>query len=160
MNKKIGNWTRKKVIIVGVIVFVVAFPLYIIYQFNTFHSIDFELIYETELPVEYKEGHSLVWRTCSDNSYNKMFESPEYIDDFKLDLEKYTYVIVNNHKLLEFKYTWKEVSLRKFIVFPDEYIGFATLSKEETGKQYVYRIKKMNVNADYHNRNINDTFID
>ena len=160
MNKKIGNWTRKKVIIVSVIVFVVVFPLYIIYQFNTFHSIDFELIYETELPSDYKEGSSQVWKTYSDNSFNKFIKSPDYIDDIKLDFDNFTYIIVNNHQLVDFKYTWKEVNLRKFVIFPELYVGFATFTKEETGKQYVYRIKRMNINADYHGKNDNNTFID
>lgn len=42
----------------------------------------------------------------------------------------------------ELKYTWREVKSRKFIAFPDQYVGFAKLNKKSTGKTYLYRTKK------------------
>ena len=158
-DKKNGLWI--KIILFGIFL-LSSCVLFLVYQFNTFHTVDLELIYEKDLdPNFYDSMNSTVWYTLRSNSFNGLrVKSPEYFDNIKLDYDKYTYIVVNDHELKELKYTWKEVNLRKFVIFPDQFVGFATLGKQRTGKTYLYRIKKLNIDCDYHAIDLRNTYVD
>jgi len=159
--KRNGFWTKPKAFVLTII-FLLSIISYFIYQFNTYHTIKFELIYEKKLNSNfYNTPNPTIWYTLKSNSFNGFDKnSPEYFDDIKLDYNKYTYIVVNDYQLKKLKYTWKEVNLRKMVIFPDLYVGFATLDKQKTGKTYLYRIKKMNIDSDYHGKNSRNTFSD
>lgn len=61
--KKNGFWTKPKAFILTII-FLLSIIFYFIYQFNTFHTVNLELIYEKDLnPNFYDSMNSTVWHT-------------------------------------------------------------------------------------------------
>ena len=97
-DKKNGLWI--KIILFGIFL-LSSCVLFLVYQFNTFHTVDLELIYEKDLdPNFYDSMNSTVWYTLRSNSFNGLrVKSPEYFDNIKLDYDKYTYIVVNDHEL-------------------------------------------------------------
>ena len=47
---------------------------------------------------------------------------------------------------------------RVMVIFPKQYIGKVVLCEEDTGKVYIYRVKKMDIDCDYHEREKNVSF--
>ncbi len=82
-----------------------------------------------------------------------MLES--YCEDYEtgqLDRENYTYVVTCGHKLKNISYNLFETKNRKFIVFPKQFVGRVVLEYEESDNIYIYKIKKIDIDCDYHDR--------
>ena len=49
---------------------------------------------------------------------------------------------------------------RKFIFIPKQFIGKVELKKDFSNRVYIYKIKKMDIDCDYHDRSKNVEFKD
>ena len=118
-------------------------------------NLAFEPITEKTLDIS-SVNERVKWFTISDNNFEKLDLSDyaekaiiNQLDSELIDTDNYTYIVTIGHRLKGFSYNYTRCSLRRFII-PTEYIGRATLESQSTGKVYVYKIRKMNIDRDYH----------
>ena len=79
-------------------------------------------------------------------------------DDIVFDYDHYTYIVTIGHELINIEYSRSDMKNRIYGIFPKQYVGHVTLKEDLTDKVYIYRIKKMDIDCDYHEPNRSVTF--
>ncbi|MBE6838148.1 MAG: hypothetical protein E7507_01210 [Ruminococcus sp.] len=149
---------KKVLVFIIPIVIIVALIIGAIF-YNKDYNLDYTLVY-SETCDNTDDG--LYWFSLRDEKYNGFF-TEEYLDNFGVefsdyDYKNYTYIVTFGHELKRITYSPKETKNRVMVVFPKQYIGKVVLDKEDTGKIYIYRVKKMDIDCDYHERDKNVSF--
>ena len=94
------------------------------------------------------------WFTLRDEKYSGFVEASildEYEYDTSIfDFDNYTYVITLGHELKKIEYNFAYMKNRIYIVFPKQFIGKVTLNSVKTNDIYIYKIRKMDIDYDYH----------
>lgn len=146
--------------------FTIIIPIVIIAALITgyiFHNKDYNLKY-TLVYSEFCDNINgdEYWFSLRDEKYNGFF-TEGYLRNYGVefsdyDYENYTYIVTLGHELKEITYSPKEMKDRVMVIFPKQYIGKVVLDKNDTGKVYIYRVKKMDIDCDYHERSKNVSF--
>ena len=147
----------KKSIFIMVIFVLLIILIFIIFIFN--FNIKYE--YVATFSGNISSENSLSWFTLRDEKYHGFFDetrlenllkTKEKLNNYDFNYEKYTYVITVGHELKQISYSFSQMKNRKLLFMPKQFVGNVELTKEYTDKIYVYRIKKMDIDCDYHNR--------
>lgn len=102
------------------------------------------------------------WFTIRDQSYNGFYDegqldfmvkSKDDLKNYDFDYDNYTYVVTVGHELKKISYSYSQMKNRKFLFIPKQFVGNVILDKNNTDNIYIYRIKKMDIDYDYHDRN-------
>ncbi len=133
-----------------ILLFLIVLAIFVyFYRF----SIKFELVEIVPNTVSLN-SESFYWYSIRSEEYQPMYGGENLSDrgDFrtKFDTEKYTYLVLLGHQLLELKCSLSESETRNVIGFPNQLVGLVTLSKEKDNCVRIYRIKKMNLDSDIH----------
>ena len=105
-----------------------------------------------------------IWFSVRDKKYSGFFDEEllsEHCVGYRkdeLDLENYTYIVTCGHKLKEISYSFCETKNRKLLFIPKQYVGRVILYYEENSYIYIYKVKKIDIDCDYHDRNKNVYF--
>ncbi|MBP0960160.1 MAG: hypothetical protein J5992_08545 [Oscillospiraceae bacterium] len=143
--------------IIPIVVIVVLITGVIFY--NKDYNLDYTLVYYETCD---NTDDNTYWFSLRDEKYNGFF-TEEYLRNYGVkfsdfDYENYTYIVTFGHELKGITYSPKKTKNRVMFVFPKQYIGKVVLCKENTGKVYIYRVKKMDIDCDYHERDKNVSF--
>ena len=144
-------------IIIPVVIIVALITGYIFY--NKDYNLDYTLVYYETCD---NTDDNTYWFSLRDEKYNGFF-TEEYLRNYGVefsdfDYENYTYIVTLGHELKRITYSPKEMKNRVMVIFPKQYIGNVVLGKEDTGKVYIYRVKKIDIDCDYHERDNNVSF--
>lgn len=147
---------KKRAIVLSVICVLTAVLIYLLNTFYITHNLKFELIDEAKAECELSGlGEKLFF--IKDSGFSPFYDGKEFLancapnyDKSKLDTEKYTYLITIGRKVKSIKYSGRKCLMRTYFLFPDEYA--ADIDCEETDDKIlrIYRVKKMNIDYDYH----------
>lgn len=144
----------KKMIIIS-LTFSVSLLSVLLYFFYTKNR---NIIFEEfeEYSVNSTEIESNIWFTLRDEKFNGFYSTEKLkqygieTDNISFDFEHYTYVITIGHKLKDIKYSYSLTKNRKLLIFPKQFIGRVTLDKDSENKIFIYKIKRMDIDCDYH----------
>ena len=106
-----------------------------------------------------------IWFSVRDKKYSGFFDekllSKHCIDyrNGELDLDHYTYIVTCGHKLKDIEYSFSETKNRKLLLIPKQFVGRVVLYYEENSYIYIYRVKKIDIDCDYHDRSRNVYYI-
>jgi len=140
-----------------IVIFIIVIITITAIVYKSFYNIKFEKIGEFEMKESYINNKTFYWFTIrhpefdgflSEDALNSISEKINI--DF--DFDNYTYIFVCGHELKKIEYSYSFVKDRQLIFFAKTFIGQVTLSKETTNKIYVYKIRKTNIDCDYHER--------
>lgn len=148
---------KKLAFIIPVVIIVALITGYIFY--NKDYNLGYTLVYSESCDNINADEY---WFSLRDEKYNGFF-TEEYLRNYGVgfsdfDYENYTYIVTFGHELKEITYSPKEMKNRVMVIFPKQYIGKVVLCKENTGKVYIYRVKKMDIDCDFHEREKNVSF--
>lgn len=119
-------------------------------------ELPFEQVEQISASAEALSENEPVWFTLRDEKYGGFYSSEKLLDygvalnDFDLDFSNYTYVITLGHKLESISFSYSKMKNRKFLFVPKQFVGIVKLQYEYSPNIYIYRIKKMDIDCDYH----------
>lgn len=144
---------------VGVVLLIVGTVL-----MNTFvvtHTVQLELVDEKEA-ASVSEAIDSNYFFTKDDSYQGFYDGvlrlQEYIPDYDisaLNIQEYTYVVSFNCKIEEITYSGRVCKRRTILGFPDVYTANVTFDKTSDNVIRIYRMKKINIDYDYHGAGLN-----
>lgn len=153
-------FTKKIIIILLLILLVVSLILNFYLYYNHDSPLEFEEVYVEENMDEMYKG--AYWFSLRHKKYGGFFgnEIKDLGVNFnQFNFNKYTYIITFGYELSEISYSLNATKNRKFIFFPKEFIGKVVFKDEYKNNVYIYRIKKIDIDCDYHSREDYVTFI-
>lgn len=164
MNKVI----KTAIVILISIVLLVILVMIIgrIFFYNQKYPLDFEKVTEIK---KGQDNNDLYWFTLRDEEYNGFYgiemlenlsSNIDDVDNIDFDYENYTYVITIGHELKSISYSYSDMKNRKFLFIPKQFVGDVVLDSMETDKLYIYKIKKMDIDCDYHDKDVGINFSD
>ncbi len=125
-----------------------------IYHMN--FDISFECIGAFDVTEYPENGCSTGWLSLRHPDYNG-FYSDEILNQYRIDMDleydKYTYIITFGYELKQISYSYDTVKNRKILFIPKQFIGKVILLDEFKDKLYIYKIPKMDIDCDIHERN-------
>lgn len=140
--------------------------MFLKYLIPNYKNINFEEVYQCSIDINSKVFNETYWFSIRDDSYNGFFDV-QYLDKIGVnyshldfDYSKYTYVITIGYELSKISYSYHDMKNRKFIFIPKQFIGKVELKKDFSNRVYIYKIKKMDIDCDYHDRSKNVEFKD
>lgn len=144
----------KKMIVIVVIV--LAFSIFlggVLYymQFN----IRFENLDTVKEPEGFTEKIDAVWFTLRDENYKGFFPNDTLSDygiEVDMDFQRYTYVITCGHEMVKLEKSYSKMKNRKFGFLPKQFIGQITLKEADDHMVHIYRIPRMDIDCNYHQR--------
>lgn len=143
------------------IIFVLSLVVFVLLTFIIYKA-HFNLPYEYVGSFNIADDENVpLWFSVRDDKYYGFYDEKcllKYCEDYNIgtiDTQKYTYIITCGHKLSSISYSFSEMKNRSFIIFPKQYIGKVLLEYEETDMVYIYRVKKIDIDCDYHNSSYN-----
>lgn len=164
MNKII-----RAIIIIFIIIIMLVLSVIVIgrmFFYNQKYTLNFEKVAEFD---KGQNDNDLYWFTLRDKEYHgfygvEMLENLSFnaddVDDIDFDYNNYTYIITIDHELKKISYSYSDMKNRKFLFIPKQFVGNVVLDSKETNKLYIYRIKKMDIDCDYHNPDYGVSFVD
>jgi len=161
MKKK---WDIIVTVIILATILVVVLAILSVLTFNKKWDIQFVEIasYDTGNALPHEDP--LVWFTLRHDRYKGFFSISQLenygveTQDMYFDYDNYTYIFTIGHELKSIEYSYSIFKNRRFIVFPKEAIGIVTLDETLVERVFVYRIKRMDIDCDYHDRRAYVTF--
>ena len=81
-------------------------------------------------------------------------------DDIAFDFDNYTYIFTIGHELVNIEYSYSQFKNRRLLFFPEQLVGIVTLDENLVDMVFVYRVKRMNIDLDYHSPRVNVYFTD
>lgn len=151
----------KKVIFISVILILLIAGIVLINIFVVTHSVQLELVDEREA-VSVSEAIDSNYFFIKDDSYQGFYDGvlrlQEYIPDYDvsaLNTQEYTYVVSFNCKIEGITYSGRECKRRTLFVFPDVYTAHVTFNNTSDNVVRIYRMKKINIDYDYHSAGLN-----
>ena len=151
--------TKKIVIIISIVILILLVIVFCIYHLPIYREIKYEVVFEKDAKTDLSDAY-LKWFTVRDGKYNGFFDL-EMLESYigeeheKLDVVDYTYIVTVGRQLKSISYSYSQMKNRNSIGLPKQFIGKVVLSEEQTNKIYVYKVKKIDIDCDYHNPNIN-----
>lgn len=144
----------KKMIVIVVIV--LAFSIFlggVLYymQFN----IRFENLDTVKEPSGFSENIDAIWFTLRDEKYKGFFPNntlSDYGIDIDMDFQTYTYVITCGHEMTKLERSYSKMKNKIFGFLPKQFIGQITLKEADDHMIHIYRIPKMDIDCNYHQR--------
>jgi len=141
-------------------IFSFAFIVVVIFFADFFlitHTIKTELIEEIKYDKSYSYAYGEKYFFIKDEDYNGFYDGKtvlkHYLSEFDfslLDTEGYTYFVCVGGKLNSIKYNGRKCKLRTYFAFPDEYEAIIDSEVLDDGVIRIYRMKKINIDYDYH----------
>lgn len=132
------------------------FGMFNLFVFN--HTLKAELIEEISINDTQISMNS--YPNCffiKDSYYNNFYDGEKILkevvsnyDISTLDTKRYTYVVSMNSQIDSISYSGQKCNKRKCMIFPYEYKAETKLKYLNDGKIRIYRLKKINVDYDYH----------
>lgn len=148
---------KAKIILLFVFVIIVAIAVLTYFIFFYTHNVSFELADEMD-NVQISADNRIYthYYFIKDSKYSSWYDGEERFkesfpnyDFSKLDTKKYTYLVLFSGNLNSVKYSGKNCKQRT-IIFPYEYTAFVDADKTGDGSVKIYRMKKINIEYDYH----------
>lgn len=135
--------------------FAVLLVLNIYLVYNHYFELDFIKVTDYTSDFKTSKSQNLYWFSLSNGGcFTKETLDRYGVDlDFEPDYSKYTYIVTVGYKLNDISYS---LNARKNHV---QFIGKVILDDEFTNKIYIYRVKRMNIDCDYHERDRNVYFV-
>lgn len=134
-----------------------AILLFLLVSLTYYHrfNIKFESITSVKVSDSFiNNGAWPYWFTIRNNGWYTTDVLQELIQDSEdiiFDLNHYTYVITCGYKMEKLEYSFSNMkNRRKYIPIPKQYIGEICLNKNYDGMIHFYRIKKIDIDHDYH----------
>jgi len=130
-------------------------------MWNRRNSLEFTLI-QTVPVAEKFYGDELKWFSVRDEKFQGFHGTGEEMlrgftgKSFDLDIENYTYIVTIGHELESLKFS---LSAIKNTFPPKQFVGIITPKEERADLIYIYRIKKMDIDYDYHDPSGFVTFV-
>ncbi len=157
---KINKRKFSHLILLFLFIFLIVINLIQLY-FHDF-NIKFEMVYESDNLVNLTNEISpnydgTTWFTLRNKSYDG-FYSEEYLKEFDIDFkqfnyDKYTYIVTVGHTMKSISYSYDTMKNRKLLVLPKEFIGKIVLNDKFENKVFIYKIKRIDLDCDYHQKN-------
>lgn len=150
--------------IVPIIILIFLIGCVVSRYFNpNYKNIPFEKIAESEVKLTLN-SQQLLWFTLRDESFNGFFDismldmlGVDY-SDIEIDYNKHTYVVTIGYELTDLSYSYSEMKNRKLVIFPKQFIGKVELKDEFNEMIYIYKIERLDIDCDYHDRAKNVSF--
>jgi hypothetical protein len=136
------------------------------YTNATYTEIPYEKVTQYEFSLDDDNINYTFWFTIRDELFNGWFTNDYLtnmgidISNIEFDYNKYTYVITIGYELHRISYSYSDMKNRKFGFVPKQFVGKVELQRELKNIVYIYRIKRMDIDCDYHERNRNVFFVD
>lgn len=127
------------------------------------HTLYPELVEEVKYLNSPIDSYNIKCFFIKDEDYNGFYDGFEVLNYFvpkydfsNFDTDKYTYIISIDREIHSIKYIGLKCKRRTLVFFPDEYQADIECSESaKKGKLRIYKIKKINIDYDYHS----DSFI-
>lgn len=137
-----------------------------IFFYNQKHTLDFVKVTEIDRTPD---DNDIYWFTLRNEEYNGFYgiemlenlsSNIDDVDNINFDYDNYTYVITVGHELKSISYSYSDMKNRKFLFIPKQFVGNVVLDSKATDKLYIYKIKKMDIDCDYHDKKVGVNFSD
>ena len=144
---------RGILVIIFLVIMIVLFAVWVLHkkwklQFVEIDSVDTNRVLTNE--------EQIMWFTIRHNNYSGFF-SIDILKSYGIEIEdsffewdNYTYVFTIGHKLKSIEYSYSIFKNRNIVGFPKQLIGIVTLEANAVNKVFIYRIRKMDIDCDYH----------
>lgn len=146
----------KKTLKMFVLVLIVI-GIYLVNAFVITHELKLKLIDEIEYAESAEHSYGKKYFFVKDEAYNGFYDGKEilknYLPEYELsllDTDEYTYMVSVNRKINSVKYNGRNCKLRTYFFLPDEYEAIIDSDEINDGIIRIYRLKKINIDYDYH----------
>lgn len=146
----------RKIVVFFIVIFLFSVVVILLESYQFSLSYDFIAKYEADnidsLPV---------WFTVRSKEFEGFYDEEVlkmHCKDYEyglLDTTKYTYIVTCSHQLMNASYSFSEVTNRKLLFIPKQYVGRVVLSYEKSKYIYIYKIKKIDIDCDFHDQTRN-----
>ena len=75
------------------------------------------------------------------------------------DFSHYTYIVTCGHELRSIKYSLSQTKNRRFLFIPKQFVGIVELQYDPSLYVHIYRVKKLDIDCDYHEMSKNVSYI-
>ena len=124
------------------------------------YNVKFNLPFEPVERIAVKDipDSELAWFSLRDEKYSGFFtleKLTEYgadASDLSFDFSHYTYIVTCGHELRSIKYSLSQTKNRRFLFIPKQFVGIVELQYDSSPYVYIYRVKKLDIDCDYHER--------
>jgi hypothetical protein len=131
------------------------------------YNVKFNLPFEPveRIAVDDIPDSELAWFSLRDEKYSGFFtleKLTEYgvdASDLNLDFSHYTYIVTCGHELRSIKYSLSLTKNRRFLFIPKQFVGIIELQYDPSPYVYIYRVKKLDIDCDYHERSKNVYYV-
>jgi len=154
----------KRGIVVAIIVLVVVIAAASVWYIHNNKSIQFVEIASFDTGQVLTREEKVVWFSLRHESYNGFF-SAELLNNYGVetehmtfDFENYTYIITVGHELRGVEFSYSVFKNRKYFILPDQFVGKVTLDDNLVNRVFFYRVRRMNIDLDYHSPRSHVTF--
>lgn len=163
------NKIVRTIVIVFIIIVLLILSVIIIgriFFYSQKYTLGFEKVTEID---RIPDDNGLYWFTLRHEEYNGFYDvemlenlssNIDDVDNIDFDYDNYTYVITVGHELKSISYSYSDMKNRKFLFIPKQFVGNVVLDSKETDKLYIYKIKKMDIDCDYHDKKVGVNFSD
>ena len=151
--KQISCPKKVVIIIVVVLIFSIITGGGIFYRMP--YNIPFENIETVKEPSGFSENIDAIWFTLRDEKYKGFFPNntlSDYGIDIDMDFQTYTYVITCGHEMTKLERSYSKMKNKIFGFLPKQFIGQITLKEADDHMIHIYRIPKMDIDCNYHQR--------
>lgn len=148
-----------------IILSILFFIIFIMSIYKKEFELPFEQVEQISVSADVLSEKTLVWFTLRDEKYCGFYSSEMLLnygimpDKLDMDFSNYTYVVTVGHKLENISYSFSQMKNRKFLFIPKQFVGIVNLQYECSSNLYIYRIKKMDIDCDYHEPNKNVFYV-
>ena len=131
------------------------------------YNVKFNLPFEPveRIAVDVIPDSELAWFSLRDEKYSGFFtleKLTEYgadASDLNLDFSHYTYIVTCGHELRSIKYSLSQIKNRRFLFIPKQFVGIIELQYDPSPYVYIYSVKKLDIDCDYHERSKNVYYV-
>ena len=105
------------------------------------------------------------WFSLRDEKYSGFFTLEKLTEygaessDLSLDFSHYTYIVTCGHELRSIKYSLSQTKNRRFLFIPKRFVGIVELQYDPSPYVYIYRVKRLDIDCDYHEMSKNVSYI-
>lgn len=131
------------------------------------YNVKFNLPFEPveRIAVDDIPDSELAWFSLRDEKYSGFFDIEKLTEygadasDLNLDFSHYTYIVTCGHELRSIKYSLSQTKNRRFLFIPKQFVGIVELQYDPSPYVYIYRVKKLDIDCDYHERSKNVYYV-
>lgn len=131
------------------------------------YNVKFNLPFEPVERIAVKDipDPELAWFSLRDEKYSGFFDIEKLTEygadtsDLSFDFSHYTYIVTCGHELRSIKYSLSQTKNRRFLFIPKQFVGIVELQYDPSPYVYIYRVKKLDIDCDYHERSKNVYYV-